>query len=46
MDDVEQYSRRQCLRVFGIPKEDNETAEDVVVKVHYIMKEINCEMFL
>ena len=44
MDDVEQYSRRQSLRVFGIPREDNETAEDVVVKVHDIIKEINCDV--
>ena len=32
-DDLEQYGRRQCLRLNGMPPEKDETAEDVLEKV-------------
>ena len=44
MDDLEQYGRRQCLRMYGIPQEENETAEDVVNKVYNVIKDINCDV--
>ena len=33
LDDTEQYGRRLCLRIDGIPCEDTETADDVLDKV-------------
>ena len=46
MDDLQQYARRRCLRVYGIPQEENETVEDVVKKVHNVIKYINCDVSL
>lgn len=31
IDDLEQYSRRNCLRVFGIPESDKEDTDEVIV---------------
>ena len=44
IDDLEQYGRRQSLRVYGVPQEDDETSESVVNKVHQIMKDIECDI--
>ena len=33
LDDVEQYTRRNNVRVFGIPEEENENVENSVLKV-------------
>ena len=41
MDDAEQYSRRACLRVYGIPCQQDETAGDCVTKVLDLFKEID-----
>lgn len=31
-NDLEQYSRRNCLRIFGIPETENESTDDEVIK--------------
>ena len=41
MDDAEQYSRRACLRIYGIPSQQNEAVGDCVKKVLELFKEIN-----
>ena len=46
MDDLRQYARWRCLHIYGIPQEENETAEDVVKKVHNVIKYINCDVSL
>ena len=38
-DELEQYGRRVCLRVDGVPVEENETAEDVFKKVETLCQE-------
>ena len=43
-DDMEQYSRRQCLRFYGVPKKENETSDDVVNTVHNLIKVLNCDI--
>ncbi len=40
MDDAEQYSRRACLRIYGIPSEKDETAQACTEKVLDLFKEI------
>ena len=32
-DDQEQYSRRSCLRLFGLPEVDNENTDELVVNL-------------
>ena len=39
VDDNEQYGRRLCLRLGGIPSVDNETSDDVLKKVRDIIAE-------
>lgn len=33
IDDLEQYSRRNCIRVSGIPERNNENTDDIVLKL-------------
>lgn len=33
IDDLEQYQRRQCLRIFGCTEEEGENTDDIVLKV-------------
>ncbi|XP_033123850.1 uncharacterized protein LOC117122406 [Anneissia japonica] len=33
LDDLEQYSRRNCLRFFGIKEASNEKADDIILKL-------------
>ena len=44
IDDLEQYGRRQSLRFYGVPQEDDETNESVVNKVHKIMRDSECDI--
>ena len=45
-DDAEQYSRRSCLRIYGIPlpKKSHEDASDCMKKVKKVFKEIDVEV--
>ena len=45
-DDAEQYSRRSCLRIYGIPlpKRSHEDASDCMKKVKKVFKEIDVEV--
>ena len=43
-DDNEQYGRRLCLRISGIPIVENETAECVFDKVNELIKEEKCDI--
>ena len=42
-EETEQYSRRLCLRVDGVPSVDRETSNDVLEKVKEICAESNLE---
>lgn len=33
IDDIEQYQRRQCLRIFGIKEENDEDTDEIALKV-------------
>ena len=33
MDDLEQYQRRQCLRIFGVKEEQNEDTDKIAMEV-------------
>ena len=43
-DQNEQYSRRTCLRITGIPPEDNEKAASVLNKVKKVFQELDVEV--
>ena len=36
VDDLEQYGRRQCLRIYGVTPREGETSEDVREKVLHL----------
>lgn len=42
-DNVEQYSRRNCLRVFGIPEKENEDVEELLISVFNNNMKLNVE---
>ena len=44
VDDLEQYGRRQCLRLYGIQTAEKETADDVLVKVKEVVSELGVEI--
>lgn len=45
LDDAEQYSRRSCIRIFGIPlSSGSEKGDDCIVKVKEVFKEIEVEV--
>ena len=41
-EELEQYGRRLCIRVEGVPTNDNETSEEVSTKVQSLIKEAEC----
>ena len=43
-EETEQYSRRLCLRIGGVPSVDKETSSDVLKKVKEICAESNLEI--
>ena len=43
-DNQEQYSRRYCLRVTGIPKEDDESSKTCVEKVIKVCQDLNLDI--
>ena len=43
-DAQEQYSRRSCLRINGIPKVENESSADCVTKVIEVCKDLNIKL--
>lgn len=44
LDDLEQYSRRACLRIFGIPVPSSRKVDDCLSKVKAMCKEIEVEI--
>ena len=43
-EELEQYGRRLCLRVHGVPTVDNETSDEVLDKVKPLIKETRCDI--
>lgn len=41
VDDLEQYGRRQCLRIYGVPPKEGETSDDVRKEVLGIVRDAN-----
>ena len=44
IDEIEQYGRRLCLRITGIPTETNEKSDDVLTKVRELISESNVDI--
>ncbi len=44
IDDSEQYSRRMCLRINGVPLPKDDKKEDCVEKVHELIKEAGVDL--
>ena len=42
--ELEQYGRRLCVRIDGIPTIDNETSDEVLDKVKSLIKETSCDI--
>ena len=38
-EELEQYGRRLCIRIDGVPTVDNETSDEVLDKVKCLIKE-------
>ena len=43
-EDLEQYGRRLCIRIEGIPTTDNETSEEVLRKVQSLINKAECDI--
>ena len=43
-EELEQYGRRLCVRIAGVPTVDNETSDEVVDKVMSLIKETSCDI--
>ena len=43
-EELEQYGRRCCLRIEGIPSAENESLDDVLGKVKSLITESGCEI--
>ena len=43
-EELEQYWRRLCLRVDGIPSVENETSDEVLGKVMSLMQKAECDI--
>ncbi|XP_052285650.1 uncharacterized protein LOC127881623 [Dreissena polymorpha] len=43
IDDAEQYSRRNCLRLTGIPETEGESTDDIIIK---LCKQVNADIKL
>ena len=42
--ELEQYGRRLCVRIDGVPTVDNETSDEVLDKVKSLIKESSCDI--
>ena len=42
--ELEQYGRRLCIRINGIPTVENETSDEVLEKVKSLIKETSCDI--
>ena len=43
-EEVEQYGRRLCLRIDGVPSTDKETSDEVLEKVKSLASESGCDI--
>ena len=43
-EELEQYGRRLCIRVEGVPTTDNETSEEVLKKVKSPINKAECDI--
>ena len=43
-EELEQYGRRLCVRIDGVPTVDNETSDEVLDKVKSLIKESSCDI--
>ena len=43
-EELEQYGRRCCLRIDGVPSVENETSDDILGKVKSLITESGCEI--
>ena len=43
-EELEQYGRRLCVRIDGVPTVDNETSDEVLDKVKSLIKETSCDI--
>ena len=43
-EELEQYGRRLCIRVEGVPTTENETSEEVLKKVKSLINEARCDI--
>ena len=43
-EELEQYGRRLCVRIDGVPTVDNETSDEVLSKVKSLIKETSCDI--
>ena len=42
LDDLEQYSRRNCILLHGIPKQDDENTDDLVLR--FILDQLHVDL--
>ena len=42
-EELEQYGRRLCLRIEGVPPVENETSDDVLDEVKSLITESGCK---
>ena len=43
-EELEQYGRRLCIRIDGVPTVDNEILDQVLDKVKSLIKETSCDI--
>ena len=43
-EELEQYSRRLCLKIDGVPSTDKETSDEVIEKVKSLASESGCDI--
>ena len=43
-EELEQYGRRLCLRIEGVPPVENETSDDVLDEVKSLITESGCKI--
>ena len=43
-EELEQYGRRLCLRIEGVPSAEKKTSEEVLEKVKFLVSESGCDI--
>ena len=43
-EELQQYGRRLCVRIDGVPTVDNETSDEVLDKEKSLIKETSCDI--